>query len=194
MSEYLDRSCSTSPLASEDAGTGTGWGTWCVCSPAGRQYKCTGCIPGPSPKLGATCLHESTSCHCINTLRRNGKHLSIALHVETIADFFFARNISIKSNTYTGSLCFDKVSPRWCFRCSRIFTVVSEAPLRFSLLRLRPLGEVLTLGGVARSDRALPCSPEHWSTECLFCGHRHNKTQLSVFCWLYFLLVFPPEW
>lgn len=87
MFEYLDKSCSTSPLASEDAGTGTGWGTWCVCSPAGRRCKCTGCIPGPSPKLGATCLHESTSCHCINTLRRNGKHLSIVLHVETIADF-----------------------------------------------------------------------------------------------------------
>lgn len=56
---------------------------------------------------------------------------------------------------------------RWCFRCNRIFTVVSEAPLRLSLLRLRPLGEALTLGGVARSGRALICSPEHWSTECL---------------------------
>lgn len=67
--DYLDKSCSTFPLISEDVGMGTGWGTWCVCSPGGRQYKCTGCIPGPSPKLGATCLHENTSCHCINTLR-----------------------------------------------------------------------------------------------------------------------------
>lgn len=87
------------------------------------------------------------------------------------------RNISI--NTYTGSFCFDKVSPLWCFLCNKIFTVVSEAPLRLSLLRLRPLREVLTLGGVARSDRALLCSPEHWSTECLFCKHRYNKTMLS---------------
>lgn len=70
--------------------------------------------------------------------------------------------------TYTGSF----VSPFWCFLCIKIFTVVSEAPLRLSLLRFRPLGEVLTFGGVARSDRALLCSPEHWSSECLFCKHR----------------------
>lgn len=60
-----------------------------------------------------------------------------------------------------GSFCYDKVSPLWCFLCKKIFTVVSEAPLRFSLLRLRPLGEVLTLGGVARSGRALLSSREH---------------------------------
>lgn len=69
MLNYLDRSYSTFLLISGDAGTGTGWGMWCVCSPGGHQYKCTGCIPGPSPKLGAICLHGSTSCHCINTLR-----------------------------------------------------------------------------------------------------------------------------
>lgn len=88
--------------------------------------------------------------------------------------------MSIKSNTYKASLCFDKVSPLWCFLCNKIFTVVSEAPLRLSLLRLRPLGEVLTLGGVARSDRAFVSSPEHWSTECLFCKQRYNETQLSL--------------
>ena len=117
---------------------------------------------------------------------RNGKHLreSSATHGN---DRKVPRNMSIKSNTYTGSFCFDRVSPLWCFLCNKIFTVVSEAPLRFSLLRLRPLGEVLTLGGVARSGRALLCSPEHWSTECLFCRCRHNKTQLSFICWLYFL-------
>lgn len=68
MFDYLDMSYSTVLLASEGAGMGTGWGMWYVYSPGGRQYKCTGCIPGPSPKLGATCLHESTFCHCINTL------------------------------------------------------------------------------------------------------------------------------
>lgn len=77
------------------------------------------------------------------------------------------------------TFCFDKVSPLWCFRCIRIFTVVSEAPLRLSLLRLTPLGEDLILGGVARSGRALLCSVEHWSTECLYCKHRYNKKQLS---------------
>lgn len=98
--------------------------------------------------------------------------------------------MSIKSNTYKGSFCFDKVSPLWCFLCNRIFTVVSEAPLRLSLLRLRPLGEVLTLGGVARSDRALVGSPEHWSTECLFCNQRYNKT---VIFHLLALLPFSPS-
>lgn len=63
-------------------------------------------------------------------------------------------------------------SPLWCLLCIRIFTVVSEAPPRLSLLRLRPRGELLTLKGVARSNRVLLCSPEHWSTECLFCKQR----------------------
>lgn len=180
---YLDRSCSTCPLTWEDAGTGTGWGTWCVCSPGGRQYKCTGYIPGLSPKLGATCLHESTSCHCINTLREmENIWVFFALHMETIA------NTSVKSSTYTRSFVFlQSISPLWCFLCSRIFTVVSEAPLRLSLLRLRPRGEALTLGGVARSDRALLCSPEHWSTECLFCKHRYNEAQVISHLLCYWL-------
>lgn len=58
-------------------------------------------------------------------------------------------------------LCSDEVSPLWCFFCSKIFTVVSEAPFRLSLLRLRPLGDVLTLGAVARSDLARPDSAAH---------------------------------
>lgn len=39
------------------------------------------------------------------------------------------------------------VSPFWCFLCIKIFTVVSEAPLRLSLLRLRPLGGAVLTGG-----------------------------------------------
>lgn len=105
-----------------------------------------------------------------------------------------ARNMSIKSNTCTGSFCFDKVSPLWCFLCNKIFTVVSEAPLRLSLLRIRPRGAVLTLGGVARSNRALLCSPEHWSTECLFCKHRYNRTQLSFIYSALGFTCFSPEW
>lgn len=99
--------------------------------------------------------------------------------------------MSIKSpkNTYAGSF----VSPFWCFLCNKIVTVVSEAPLRLSLLRLRPLGEVLTFVRVARSDRALPCSPEHWSTECLFCKHRYNKTVIKyIYLFNYWLYLLPP--
>lgn len=122
---------------------------------------------------------------------RNGKHLSVALATYG-NDREVARNMSIKSpkNTYAGSF----VSPFWCFLCNKIFTVVSEAPLRLSLLRLRPLGEVLTFIGVARSDSALLCSPEHWSTECLFCKHRYNKTVIIyIFIQLLALLAFPPR-
>lgn len=84
MLNYLDKSYSTFLLISEDADMGIGWGTWCVYSPGGHRYKCKGCIPGLSPKLGATCLHGSMSCHCINMLSRNGKHLSVGPHTETI--------------------------------------------------------------------------------------------------------------
>lgn len=102
---------------------------------------------------------------------RNGKHQSVCATYGNHHEF--ARSMSIKSDTYTGSF----IPPFWCFLCNKIFTVVSEAPLRLSLLRLRPL--VLTFGRVARSDRALVCSPEHWSTECLFWKHRHNEIQLE---------------
>lgn len=68
-SDHLDTSYSTSQLISKDTGTGTGRGRWCVCSLGDHHYTCTGCIPGPSPGPGATCLHGSRSCRCINTLR-----------------------------------------------------------------------------------------------------------------------------
>lgn len=121
---------------------------------------------------------------------RNGKHLSATYG----NDRKVVRNMSIKSNTYKDLFCFDKVSPLWCFLCNKIFTVVSEAPLRLSLLRLRPLGAILTLGGVAWSDRALLCSPEHWSTECLFCKHRYNEMQLSLIYSAIGFSCFFPHW
>lgn len=65
---FLDTTCSTFPPFSRGVGTGTAWDTRCVCSPGGRRYKCTGCIPGPSPKPGARRLRASTSCRCINKL------------------------------------------------------------------------------------------------------------------------------
>lgn len=68
-SDHLDTSYSTFQLISKDTGTGTGWGRWCVCSLGDHHYTCKWCIPGPFPRPDATCLHESRSCHCTNTLR-----------------------------------------------------------------------------------------------------------------------------
>lgn len=127
-----------------------------------RTFPKTGCHMSPWEYVLPLYKHAET----------NGKHLSDLLR--TYGNHWrVARNMSIKSNTYTRSF----VSPLWCFLCSKIFTVVSEAPLMFSLLRLRPLGEVLTFSGVAWSSRNLLCSAVHWSTECLFCKHKYNITQ-----------------
>lgn len=105
--DHLDKSCSTFQLISQDVGTGTVWDTWCVCSPGGRRYKCTRCIPGPSPKLGATCLHASTSCRCTNKLRGNQKHVSVVLHVEVVV------KLRGKSNTHLSGASSASGSSRW---------------------------------------------------------------------------------
>ncbi len=144
----------------------TGWDTWCACILESRPCRCTGCSPRPSPAPGATRRHENTSCHCTHKLRQ--------VRNPTLLDRMWLRWILTSNSWYLESVLLYSL-PLWCLRCRRILTVVSEAPLRCRVCRLRPRGDPRSVDGVALTERPLTCSAAHWSTECLLCFRTHKN-------------------